>query len=120
MATRSTIAVIRDDGTIRSVYCHFDGYLEGVGETLNNSYNSRKLAEQIVAHGSIKSLEKEIEQTVFFNDEGEPRHQFFTNFDEYIENCKYKEFNYIFMKGKWFVSEGDEIRNGHFRLNALK
>ena len=31
MATRSTISIQKNDGTIRSVYCHWDGYCEHNG-----------------------------------------------------------------------------------------
>ena len=34
MATRSRIAVELGDGTVKSVYCHNDGYLDGVGRDL--------------------------------------------------------------------------------------
>jgi hypothetical protein len=28
MATRSRIAIENQDGTVTSIYCHFDGYIE--------------------------------------------------------------------------------------------
>jgi len=34
MATRSRIAIENQDGTVTSIYCHFDGYLSGVGKLL--------------------------------------------------------------------------------------
>ena len=34
MSTRSRIGVMMDDGTVKQVYCHWDGYVEeGVGNT---------------------------------------------------------------------------------------
>ena len=36
MATRSTISIQKKDGTIRSVYCHWDGYCEYNGVLLYN------------------------------------------------------------------------------------
>ena len=38
MATRSAIG-ISHGGVIKSVYCHWDGYLAGVGRTLLESYS---------------------------------------------------------------------------------
>lgn len=38
MATRSRIAVEIEEGEVLSVYCHNDGYLEGVGERLLNLF----------------------------------------------------------------------------------
>lgn len=31
MSTSATISYERPDGKIRSIYCHWDGYIEGVG-----------------------------------------------------------------------------------------
>ena len=49
MSTRCRIGIENKDGTITSIYCHHDGYLEGVGEILVNHYKNeekiRKLME---------------------------------------------------------------------------
>lgn len=39
MITRSNIFIENADGTLDGVYCHFDGYLGGVGTALLESYN---------------------------------------------------------------------------------
>lgn len=56
MATRSRIGIEREDGTIVSVYCHWDGYPEHVGRILNENYYDREKAEQLVALGDLSSL----------------------------------------------------------------
>ena len=38
MATRSRIAVELEKGKVISVYCHNDGYVDGVGKQLMNSF----------------------------------------------------------------------------------
>jgi len=38
MSTRSRIAVELEDGKVLSVYCHWDGYPEGVGSDLINMF----------------------------------------------------------------------------------
>ena len=38
MATRSRIAVELEKGKVISVYCHNDGYIDGVGERLMNKF----------------------------------------------------------------------------------
>jgi hypothetical protein len=58
MGTRSRIAVMHGD-VCKSVYCHYDGYLDGVGKTLLNHYDSSK-ANQMVALGDLSSLRPEI------------------------------------------------------------
>ena len=56
MATRSTIALLRDDGTVAKVYCHWDGYLENNGELLVKHYNTPEKIEALLALGDISSL----------------------------------------------------------------
>lgn len=48
MSTRGKVAVRRDYGFIVAAYNHFDSYLEGLGKTLVEKYNSKELAEKIV------------------------------------------------------------------------
>lgn len=42
MATHSSITVKTSNGKFKTVYCHFDGYPEGVGKTLALHYNSQE------------------------------------------------------------------------------
>lgn len=41
MATHSSITVKTSNGKFQTVYCHFDGYPEGVGKKLALHYNSQ-------------------------------------------------------------------------------
>jgi hypothetical protein len=76
MATRSRIAIENQDGTVTSIYCHFDGYIDGVGKTLQENYNTREKMEQLIALGDISSLGKTIEETVAYHrDRGEEFHR---------------------------------------------
>ena len=56
MATRSTIAILRDDNTVAKVYCHWDGYLENNGKLLVENYDTAEKVEALLAHGDISSL----------------------------------------------------------------
>lgn len=58
MGTRSRIAVMH--GTVcKSVYCHWDGYLEHNGAILQEHYDS-SLANQLVSMGDLSSLGTQI------------------------------------------------------------
>jgi hypothetical protein len=64
MGTRSRIAVMHND-ICKSVYCHWDGYLEHNGAILQKHYDSAK-ANNLVALGDLSSLRPEIgEQHAF-------------------------------------------------------
>jgi hypothetical protein len=60
MATRSTIAKLNPDGSLTSVYCHWDGYPDGVGATLRQHYTNPSKIDQLLALGDLSVLEKEI------------------------------------------------------------
>jgi hypothetical protein len=67
MSTRSTIAIKHEDGTINAIYCHFDGYFEGVGATLNAHYRNADKVKQLIALGNISALNEEIGLKQDFN-----------------------------------------------------
>jgi hypothetical protein len=54
MGTRSRIGVMHGD-KVKSVYCHWDGYLEHNGQILQDHYNSAR-ANMLVALGDMSSL----------------------------------------------------------------
>ena len=61
MSTRCTITVGH-----RAVYCHFDGYPEHTGELLNNNYNSKDKANELVDNGDMSQLGHSIATTRFY------------------------------------------------------
>ena len=137
MGTRSRIAVMH--GTVcKSVYCHWDGYLEYNGSLLHKHYDSAK-ANNLVALGDLSSLKPEIGiqhafgyhgteisaedyETQFGNmctfygrDRGEENVDFQTDmtFDSFIERVQGNgcEWYYIMRDGVWYVGnvyESDE------------
>jgi len=80
MATRSTIAKLGKDGIIKSVYCHSNGYLEWNGRILNEHYRDESKVDELLAHGDISSLDKNIGEKLPFND--------YTSFIE-KEQCRF-------------------------------
>ena len=129
MGTRSRIAVMH--GTVcKSVYCHWDGYLEHNGQILQKHYDSAK-ANQLVALGDISSLRSEIgekhafsklevpmdgeaydklygDMTTFYGrDRGEEgcEWQVAHTFEEFLEQADGcgAEFYYVMRDGVWYV-----------------
>jgi hypothetical protein len=60
MGTRSTIAIERADGTVDQIYCHWDGYLEHNGTILFEHYSDPFKLQDLIDHGGISSLKKNI------------------------------------------------------------
>ena len=60
MATRSRIGIQDENGTIRSIYCHWDGYPEGVGAILKEHYSNRQKLNMLINLGDISILEENV------------------------------------------------------------
>jgi hypothetical protein len=58
MSTRSNIGVRNTDGTIDYIYCHFDGYPEGVGATLIKYYTNTNRVNELMKLGDLSVLGK--------------------------------------------------------------
>ena len=56
MSTRSRIGLVLPDGKVKSVYCHFDGYPEGVGKKLNQYYTNKEDIEALLELGDLSIL----------------------------------------------------------------
>jgi len=60
MATRSRIAVEVEDGKVLSVYCHSDGYLDGVGRSLMRQFPDgidSKIVVDFINEGDRSSID---------------------------------------------------------------
>jgi len=59
MSTRSTIAIKQDD-KVTAIYCHFDGYKEGVGAILDKHYQDVDKVQRLMNLGNLSALSQEI------------------------------------------------------------
>ena len=146
MGTHSRIGVMHGD-KVKSIYCHWDGYLEGVGEILLKQYDSAR-ANHLVALGDLSSLRANIGEkhafsqfevpaeeveafkaltedmcTFYGRDRGEKGVEFkvaqtFAEFLEQCDNCG-AEYYYIMRDGTWYC--GDTYESGQLskKLTAL-
>jgi hypothetical protein len=117
MATRCTISVVMDDGSIVGTYCHFDGYLSHVGRLLNQCYASYEMAGALVAVGDIASLTESIESSEINGDSRRPYYNFppLANGQPDLQRYRYtggQEYNYLFIDGRWHVCADDVDDNG--------
>ena len=129
MSTRSRIGMefTDDNGTrlVKSIYCHFDGYPEGVGQKLQNFFLDREKVDALVSLGDISFLEKEIVSkgnhsfdqpergvtVAYHRDRGEdycaPRID--AGVDAFFES-DFEEYGYVFSEeGEWLVGGVEDI-----------
>ena len=129
MGTRSRIGVMHGD-KLKSVYCHWDGYLQHNGLILQNHYDSAK-ANHLVSLGYISSLREEIgvehpfsmfdvtpnlsqdeyyekygKMTTFYGRDRKETDTDFTvdqTFEEFLSKDYDYEYYYIMRDGVWYV-----------------
>jgi len=113
MATRSVIGIENSDGTISAIYCHWDGYVSGVGKSLIIGFCSRAMTEALIAHGDVSSLGSDLVSTRFYHrDKGErlskPRRvKGAAGLNAFMGDCGAGYAYYLTRRGKWKFSSGD-------------
>lgn len=105
MATRSTIALEFADGTVQQVYCHFDGYLDGVGAQLRAEFTDPFKLRDLIDGGDMSSIGEPY--TARGESIDDTKACSFKNFDDYVRNGQNEEYDYILrqVNGQpvWFV-----------------
>ena len=146
MGTRSRIGVMHGD-KVKSIYCHWDGYLDFNGRILQEHYDSAK-ANNLVALGDLSSLRPNIGEkhafsqfelpadeveafkaltenwcTFYGRDRGEKGVEFKVaqTFDEFLEQCDNSgaEYYYIMRDGVWYCGDTYESSPLSKKLTAL-
>lgn len=99
MSTRCRIGIELPDGKVRSIYCHHDGYLSGVGKMLNDHYQTAEKVEKLMDLGDISSLSETVEATypdAYSHEDVQIREDETTaDFWRYAGNCG-EEFVYLY------------------------
>lgn len=109
MATRSTIALEFADGTVQQVYCHFDGYLSGIGAQLASDYMDPFKLRDLINSGDMSSIGSP------YSERGEvcPASKY-KDYNRYLADGQREEYDYILRNvncvATWFVSDhGDDF-----------
>jgi len=110
MATRSRIAIENQDGSVTSIYCHWDGQIYSNGKILNENYTTKDKVEELIALGNLSSLDETIERTVAYHRDNGEYHLIqisFIDVEELFEDgfSMGVEYIYCFTKdGIWLVN----------------
>ena len=112
MATRSRIGIELKNGSVLSVYHHWDGYPEWLGRILKTHYNTRALAAELIDGGDMSSCWTEDRWNSetkaqeygpqYYSQRGEecpPRHD--SDLVEYLLPANGEEYHYLFHNGEW-------------------
>ena len=119
MSTRSAIIVKTGDQEFIGVYCHYDGYTEGVGKTLNEHYQDHEKVVSLVSLGSLSVLAERVApvgEHSFRNPEDGTTIAYHRDRDEELHVCKgrsvievaeqigHNGYVYSLEDGKWSVN----------------
>jgi hypothetical protein len=97
MSTRSMIGIQQEDGKIKAIYCHYDGYPKGVGQTLADHYQTTDKVEALLNLGDLSVLRQELGEKQDFNDYKNHNENWCLAYgrDRGEANTEAKEFNYV-------------------------
>ena len=113
MSTRSRVGLELADGSILSIYSHYDGYPEWAGRILRTHYNAREKVEALVDGGDVSCLWTD---DGFYTSEGKTQRGYYgpLHYSERGEDCppRYdisaksylangEEYAYLFVNGEW-------------------
>ena len=129
MSKRSAIITKTDSG-YAGIYCHSDGYIDGVGKTLLNHYLDAEKVNSLIALGDISYLSERVTPIgkhdwnnpedgttmAYMRDRGETGCKFKTG--ETVQDVEKKidhnGYVYVFEDGNWTVN-GDDLFEAYER-----
>jgi hypothetical protein len=66
MSTHALIAKKDHDGTVRSVYCHYDGFPQHTGQILRDCYNDPAVIDIVMNFGNLKFITPHVSDIEFY------------------------------------------------------
>lgn len=107
MSTRSHIG-IKDSRGITYVYCHFDGYPEGVGKTLLENYDTEEKINALIAEGDMSVLGNTLEECYFYKEGADTEPYTIPDCEDvkekYYQSGKWMDYSYLFENGEWYFT----------------
>lgn len=133
MSTRSTISILKEDGSVEQIYAHWDGYISNNGVILFNYYQDNQKVKELINLGNLSSLQPEIyptedhsydkpqsKVTIFYErDRGEDnaKAEKFDNLKSFLKEAELESYDYIYKEKnkKWYLLDAKENK-----LKSLK
>lgn len=105
MSTNATVSILNEDKSVETIYCHWDGYVEGLGADLMKKFKTEESVRGLLEKGDMSYIGEH------YADRGESRldvssrkHQGLT---EKVMRSDYQDYNYFFdvTENAWFLSQ---------------
>ena len=110
MSTHALIAYKNENGSYDVNAINFDGYIEGVGKTLQNFWDDAEKAKDICHAKEIRSLGEDNEETEFYNGYlGVLRKRKNLTFDQLCNEAGNYSYTYVYEDDMWQQLSDREI-----------
>jgi hypothetical protein len=126
MSTNSRIAIMKADGKVESIYCHWNGDPADNGVVLLRHYTTEEKINKLISLGSISVLREKLQPetnnhsfdypekditVAYHRDRGEELHiDKYPSIKAWGNKSNRLEWNYIWVNGEWEV-QGEEHKN---------
>lgn len=125
MSTRCLVGRKVSDNKVEYIYCHYDGYLDGVGETLKKHYTTEDKIDKLMALGDLSALGEVAESNPNQWDYNKVNYDLCTSYkdrgetdvdskivtdEEYYDKFKanlWIEYLYLWDGKRWYYSDGN-------------
>ena len=127
MSTNASISLMNKDGSLDTIYNHWDGYLFGLGYMLTHYYTKVKKVRDLIALGNVSSVDVDLIPTeathsfdnpqkgvtiAYGRDRGDSNQEAkrFDTLEDFCKSCMVQEYNYIFKDGDWLLFKVEKER----------
>ena len=94
-----------DNGNVLQIYCHYDGYLSGVGAELNKYFNNYDDVLMMILAGDCSYIENGV--ACHYTNKGE---DWVSNKPEQrMHPRRHEDYLYVFKDGNWKIPVNDEM-----------
>jgi hypothetical protein len=110
MATRSNIGIRETDGTVKTIYSHWDGYPQYVGRVLLTHYTTEQDVRGLLDLGDISELHETLDKVVAYHrDRGEEKAELVVYAPGTFERQEAYAYVYDVDESRWYWCEDKEL-----------
>lgn len=105
MGTRSYIGYEDSVGKVEASYCHWDGYVDGVGSVLVENFTEYDKVKGLIEKGGMSSLDKDTSNINYYGDQPSEKYRNYQDYsEEMLSSTMFDiDYFYLFRKGEWYV-----------------
>ena len=98
MSTRGYVGILTKKGDVKYIYNHYDSYLDYLGITLYQNYNTEEKAKELIKKGNASAIYSTLETSRFYDES-----PCIEDLNHFLKDRCDIEWVYLFKDGQWFV-----------------